>query len=61
MWARAGALGIVLAGRSVKKLEETAKGIREKYKEKEALVVKADVTIKEGVEEESVCGGESEI
>jgi NADP-dependent 3-hydroxy acid dehydrogenase YdfG len=49
VWARAGALGIVLAGRRVEMLEETAKGIREKYKGTEVLIVQTDITLKENV------------
>jgi NADP-dependent 3-hydroxy acid dehydrogenase YdfG len=49
VWARAGVSGIVLAGRRVEMLEETAKGIRGKYKGAEVLVVQTDVTMKEDV------------
>jgi hypothetical protein len=50
VWARARAFGIVLARRRVEKLEETAKGIPEKYRETEVLIAKTDVTVKDDVE-----------
>ena len=51
VWCRAGAGGVIIAGRRVEKLEEVAQGLRRKYPSPRILAVRADVTVQSDMEE----------
>lgn len=50
VWARAGALGIVITGRRAYKLEEVAQKLRQKYPQLKVVAVRTDVTVPSDVE-----------
>ena len=50
VWARAGASGIVIAGRRTFKLEEVAQNLRAKYPASKIIAIRTDVTVPGDVE-----------
>ena len=50
VWARAGASGIVLAGRRISNLEQVARELEAVNRKSQILVVQADVTVQKDVE-----------